>query len=47
MAWEALGLDYRCPRCAEPFESCSCTCPFCGETWRCTCCIGYGRATGG
>jgi hypothetical protein len=36
-----------CPLCGEFIEACLCVCPFCGERSGCTCCIGYGVATGG
>jgi hypothetical protein len=36
-----------CPVCDAFIEDCSCACPFCGERAGCTCCIGYGVATGG
>ncbi|MCW4024015.1 MAG: hypothetical protein NWF01_03155 [Candidatus Bathyarchaeota archaeon] len=37
----------RCPRCGNFIDDCTCVCPYCGETNKCTCCIGQARATGG
>ncbi|MCJ7770181.1 hypothetical protein MUP37_01240 [Candidatus Bathyarchaeota archaeon] len=37
----------RCIRCGKPIDDCICVCPYCGETSKCTCCIGVNRATGG
>jgi len=37
----------RCERCGNPIDDCKCACPYCGETHGCTCCAGYGKATGG
>lgn len=36
-----------CERCRYPVDECRCTCPYCGETNQCQCCIGYAMATGG
>jgi len=36
-----------CEPCGQFVEECTCVCPFCGERNGCTCCIGFGVATGG
>ncbi|MDH5419368.1 MAG: hypothetical protein OEY39_02095 [Candidatus Bathyarchaeota archaeon] len=36
-----------CEKCGSPVDDCECACPYCGEKEGCTCCIGYGCATGG
>jgi len=33
-------LDAKCENCGYPFEECRCSCPYCGETSLCDCCIG-------
>ncbi|HEX9262298.1 MAG TPA: hypothetical protein VF893_07195 [Candidatus Bathyarchaeia archaeon] len=37
----------RCQNCGNLIDDCKCVCPYCGESADCTCCIGYGKATGG
>ncbi|MGB9135142.1 MAG: hypothetical protein WCC63_06135 [Candidatus Bathyarchaeia archaeon] len=36
-----------CENCGNPVDECQCVCPYCGEQEACTCCCGYGCATGG
>lgn len=36
-----------CENCGYPIDDCNCTCPYCGETTLCECCIGLGAVTGG
>jgi hypothetical protein len=37
----------RCINCGNFIDDCICVCPYCGETAKCTCCIGVDKATGG
>ncbi|MCW4052711.1 MAG: hypothetical protein NWE78_05855 [Candidatus Bathyarchaeota archaeon] len=36
-----------CEKCGSSIDECKCVCPYCGESDGCTCCVGYGCATGG
>ncbi|CAG0990044.1 MAG: hypothetical protein OIN86_02170 [Candidatus Methanoperedens sp.] len=40
-------LDAICENCGYPYKDCMCTCPYCGETTQCECCIGTNAVTGG
>jgi len=37
----------RCINCGNFIDDCNCVCPYCGETAKCTCCIGTDKAAGG
>ncbi len=36
-----------CEGCGNPIDDCNCSCPYCGETALCECCIGLNAITGG
>jgi RNA polymerase subunit RPABC4/transcription elongation factor Spt4 len=37
----------QCVNCRNFIDQCTCVCPYCGETTKCTCYLGIDKATGG